>query len=79
MLRAPRVRPPGAARDRWPGPGAAASVVLLAAGNAELYERARVVSRPVTGLSPSVLALAWRRSDTRPVVAAFVRAVDEQL
>lgn len=54
-------------------------VVLLAAGNAELYERAGVVSRPVTGLSPSVLALAWRRSDTRPVIAAFVQAVDEQL
>jgi hypothetical protein len=31
------------------------------------------------GLSPSVLALAWRRSDRRQVVSSFVRAVDEQL
>lgn len=54
-------------------------VVLLAAGNAALYERAGVVSRAVDGLSPAVLALAWRASDRRPVVAAFVRAVDEQL
>jgi DNA-binding transcriptional LysR family regulator len=54
-------------------------VVLLAAGNASLYERAGVVARPVDGLSPAVLALAWRASDRRPVVAAFVRAVDEQL
>lgn len=54
-------------------------VVLLAAGNAALYERAGAVSRAVAGLSPAVLALAWRASDRRPVVAAFVRAVDEQL
>lgn len=54
-------------------------VVLLAAGNAALYERAGVVARPVDGLAPAVLALAWRASDRRPVVAAFVRAVDEQL
>jgi hypothetical protein len=38
-----------------------------------------VVSRPVDGLRPSVLALAWRRSDRRPLVASFVRAVTEQL
>jgi DNA-binding transcriptional LysR family regulator len=54
-------------------------VVRLAAGNAALYERPGVVSRPVDGLAPSVLALAWRRSDRRAVVASFVRAVDEQL
>jgi len=54
-------------------------VVLLAAGNAALYERPGVVSRPVDGLGPTVLVLAWRRADRRPVVAAFVRAVDEQL
>jgi DNA-binding transcriptional LysR family regulator len=54
-------------------------VVLLAAGNAPLYARPGVVSRPVEGLRPSVLALAWRRSDRRPVVASFVRAVQDQL
>ncbi len=59
--------------------GSGLGVVLLAAGNASLYQRAGVVTRPVSGLAPAVLALAWRRSDRRPVVAAFVRAVDEQL
>ncbi|SFO37415.1 DNA-binding transcriptional regulator, LysR family [Geodermatophilus obscurus] len=51
-------------------------VVLLAAGNADLYARPGIVCRPVEGLAPAVMALAWRRSDRRPVVAAFVRAVD---
>jgi DNA-binding transcriptional LysR family regulator len=54
-------------------------VVLLSEGNAPLYSRPGVTIRPVDGLSPAVLALAWRRSDRRPLVAAFVRAVDEQL
>ena len=54
-------------------------VVLLAAGNAALYERPGVVSRPVEGVGPAVLALAWRRSDKRAAVASFVQAVDEQL
>ena len=54
-------------------------IVLLAAGNAALYDRPGVLSRPVDGLRPCALALAWRRSDRRPVVASFVRAVDEQL
>ncbi len=53
-------------------------VVLLAAGNADLYARPGIVCRPVEGLAPAVLALAWRRSDRRPVVAAFVRAVDDR-
>ena len=54
-------------------------VVLLAAGNAALCERPGVVSRPVEGVGPAVLALAWRRSDKRAAVASFVQAVDEQL
>ena len=35
-------------------------MVLIAAGNAELYPRPGVVTRPVGGLSPAVMALAWR-------------------
>lgn len=54
-------------------------VVLVAAGNAALYARSGVVSRPVDGLPPAVLALAWRATDSRPAVAAFVRSVREQL
>ena len=54
-------------------------VALIAEGNAELYRRPGVVTRPVAGLSPAVLALAWRGSERRPVVAAFVRAVEDSL
>ena len=54
-------------------------VALVAAGNGELYRRPGVVTRPVTGIAPAVLALAWRADERRPVVAAFVRAVEESL
>jgi DNA-binding transcriptional LysR family regulator len=51
-------------------------VVLLAAGNVAIYQRPGVVTRPVEGLAPAVLALAWRAGDTRRSVAAFAEAVD---
>lgn len=54
-------------------------VALVADGNAELYRRPGVLTRPVDGLPSAVLALAWRSGDTRPAVAAFVTAVDEAL
>jgi DNA-binding transcriptional LysR family regulator len=49
-------------------------VALLAAGNAELYQRDDVVCRPVTGLSPSRLAVVWRTTDTREAVRVFTEA-----
>ncbi|GAA2590836.1 LysR family transcriptional regulator [Dactylosporangium fulvum] len=49
-------------------------VALLAAGNAELYQRDDVVCRPVTGLSPSQLAVVWRTGDTREAVRVFTEA-----
>ncbi|KAA0024929.1 LysR family transcriptional regulator [Antrihabitans cavernicola] len=49
-------------------------VVLLAAGNADLIARGDVVVRGVRGLSPSELALAWRRGDNRPLVQGCVHA-----
>jgi DNA-binding transcriptional LysR family regulator len=49
-------------------------VVLLAAGNAKIYEREDVVCRPVTGLSPSELAVVWRTGDDREAVRVFVDA-----
>lgn len=81
------------ARDRPPIIGAVAAtpdavfeavlaglgVVLLAAGNADLYARPGIITRPVDGTPPAVLALAWRSTDRRREVAAFVRAVDEQV
>ncbi|QUQ72061.1 LysR family transcriptional regulator [Kutzneria sp. CA-103260] len=49
-------------------------VVLLAAGNVEIYQRDDVVFRPVADLSPSELAVAWRSSDRREAVRLFVNA-----
>ena len=43
-------------------------VCLLAAGNAPLITLGGVTTRPVHGLSPSQLALAWHHGDTRPLV-----------
>ncbi len=47
-------------------------IALLAEGNAAIYQRPGVVARPVDGLSPSELAIVWRRDDDRDVVADFV-------
>jgi len=50
-------------------------VVLVAEGNAELYRRPGVTYRPVGGLPPAELAIAWRERDRRPQVTAFVDAL----
>lgn len=49
-------------------------VVLVAAGNAPLLTLGGVATRPVRGITPSRLALAWRSSDARPLVRDYVRA-----
>ena len=46
-------------------------VTLLAAGNAEIYRRDDVICRPVTGLSPSQLAVLWRTGDDRKAIQVF--------
>jgi DNA-binding transcriptional LysR family regulator len=46
-------------------------VALLAAGNADIYRRDDVVCRPVTGLSPSQLAVIWRTDDDRKAIGVF--------
>jgi hypothetical protein len=50
------------------------SVCLLATGNAPPLARGDVVTRPVRGISPSQLALAWRKQDRRSLVLAYIRA-----
>jgi DNA-binding transcriptional LysR family regulator len=52
-------------------------VHLLAAGNAVIYARPGITCRPVRGLSPCELAVAWRSGDDRPAVGAFVAACAE--
>ncbi|WP_037912828.1 LysR family transcriptional regulator [Actinacidiphila yeochonensis] len=49
-------------------------VVLLAAGNAPLVTLGGVVTRPVRGIEPSRLALAWPRGAAGPLLRAYVRA-----
>lgn len=49
-------------------------VALLAAGNAELYSRPGIVSRPVVDLTPAELAIAWRADDDRSILDEFAQA-----
>jgi DNA-binding transcriptional LysR family regulator len=49
-------------------------VCLLAAGNAPLITLGGVTTRPVRGVSPCQLALAWHAGDTRPLVLDYARA-----
>jgi DNA-binding transcriptional LysR family regulator len=50
-------------------------VALLAEGNVALYRRPGVVCRPVAGLAPAELAIAWRSADRRPVLDTFLRCL----
>ena len=50
-------------------------ICLLAAGNVPLIALEGVITRPVRGISPSQLALAWRTGDHRPLILDYVRAV----
>jgi DNA-binding transcriptional LysR family regulator len=49
-------------------------VVLLSEGNVAIYQRPDVVCRPVSGLPPSELAVAWRTGDDRDAVRVFAEA-----
>jgi DNA-binding transcriptional LysR family regulator len=49
-------------------------VCLLAAGNAPLIMLGGITTRPVHGISPSQLALAWHADDTRSLVVDYARA-----
>jgi DNA-binding transcriptional LysR family regulator len=50
-------------------------IVLIAAGNAAIYQRPGTVAIPVSGLTPSELALAWRADDHRGTVRDFVETL----
>ncbi len=47
-------------------------ICLLASGNAPSVTRGGVVTRPVNGLPPCQLALAWRRDHHHPLTAAYL-------
>jgi len=47
-------------------------VCLLASGNVGLVGRAGVVTRPVSGIPPCQLALAWRKDDDHALIRHYV-------
>ncbi len=53
-------------------------VALIAEGNAALYRRPGIVCRPVAGLRPAELAVAWRDGDRRAVVRQFLDSLAGQ-
>ncbi|MEV4568683.1 LysR substrate-binding domain-containing protein [Nonomuraea sp. NPDC049419] len=65
----------GTAEEVFEAVSSGLGVVLVAEGNAELYRRPGVTYRPVSGLPPGELAIAWRERDARPQVMAFVDAL----
>jgi DNA-binding transcriptional LysR family regulator len=50
-------------------------VCLLSAGNAPNVARPGIAIRPITGVAPSRLVLAWRRDDRGPLLRALRAAV----
>ncbi|WP_410616342.1 LysR family transcriptional regulator [Amycolatopsis sp. lyj-109] len=54
--------------------GSGLGVVLLSAGNAELYRRDDITYRPVGGLPPGELAVVWRNNDDRRALHIFTDA-----
>jgi hypothetical protein len=59
--------------------GAGLGICLIAAGNAHLFQHADVAIRPVTGVPPSELVLAWRRGDRRPLLRRLIEATRASL
>ncbi|MFI0351845.1 LysR family transcriptional regulator [Actinomadura sp. 9N407] len=52
-------------------------VALLASGNAAIYKRTGIQAIPVSGLSPSELAIAWNPGDHRPAIRSFIEALPQ--
>jgi DNA-binding transcriptional LysR family regulator len=52
-------------------------VALLSAGNAQIYSRPGIVTRPVVDVSDAEFAVAWRAGDERAIVREFAQAAEE--
>ncbi|OPC80016.1 hypothetical protein B4N89_02800 [Embleya scabrispora] len=53
------------------------AVAFLALSTTKRYQRPDIAYRPVTGLSPSAVVVAWPETSRSPAVAAFVRAAHD--
>ena len=54
-------------------------VCLVAAGNVPIVAREGILTRPVTGVAPSHLVLAWRAGDDRPLLRHLRTSFDQVL
>ena len=52
-------------------------ICLLAQGNAPSLMRGGVITRPVRGVPPCQLALAWRTADPNPLIRAYANAASQ--
>ncbi|WP_153450225.1 LysR family transcriptional regulator [Streptomyces smaragdinus] len=53
------------------------AVAFLSLSTTERYQRPDIAYRPVSGLSPSAVVVAWPETSRSPAVAAFVRAAHD--
>ena len=60
------------ADDALEAVAAGQGVALMSAGNAAIYARADIASRPVSGIAPSQLAVIARADDHRAVIRDFI-------
>jgi DNA-binding transcriptional LysR family regulator len=63
------------AEEAFEAVSAGLGVAIVAEGNAQLYHRDGIVTRPIRELSPAHLALAWRHGDHREILRAAIDAV----
>jgi DNA-binding transcriptional LysR family regulator len=54
-------------------------VALISAGNAQVYSRPAIVTRPVVDISEAEFAIVWRAGDERRIVRDFAEAADEAI
>ncbi|GAA4669027.1 MULTISPECIES: LysR family transcriptional regulator [Amycolatopsis] len=62
------------AEEAFEAVAAGTGIMLVAEGNAEVYRRDDVVTRPVSGLPPAELAVLWHEGDSREAVRVFTDA-----
>jgi DNA-binding transcriptional LysR family regulator len=67
--------PPMSEKDAIETVAAGTGVVIVPMSIARLHQRKDVVSRPVTDLDPTTIALVWRRDRDDDVTQAFVGVV----
>lgn len=63
------------AEETFEAVAAGLGVALVSRGNADLYKHDGITCRPVSGIAPAELALAWRSDDHRDVIRTISEIV----